>query len=176
MMTAKNMANAIKNSGIKECKDAASALQKFWKAVCDYVSQNANVYYSWTAALTVEPFTVDPTLVMECKVNASGTLSPCHLTDNVAALSAMSTQMNANAATWTITPKNSATSSFSVTPMFIIPSINLSVSKINDPDSALEFICNQIIMGIKMATPANTGSHIVTTLTFAGAGTFTNII
>ena len=171
MMTAKNMANAIKNSGIKECKDAASALQKFWKAVCDYVSKNLEAKYAWVG---VNPTSgaPDPIVILNCKCKAMGVLTPCNLTENNSALAAMSVQMNASAATWMIMPDTTKSPGFAVTPGLIIPTIKLSASKITDPDSALEFMCNQIIMGIKAATPSLAGSHAA----FTGTATFTAII
>lgn len=173
MMNAKSMASAIKNSGINSCKNATAALQKFWKAVCDYVKENAEVTYSWTAALTVEPWTPDATIIIKCKINTKGSLFPCNLTEANAALSAMSAQMNTQAALWNITPIDST---FKISPMFVIPSITLTASQITNPDSALEFTCQQIINGIKMATPATTGSHIIGPATYAGGGAFTSII
>ena len=128
MMTAKNMANAIKNSGIKECKDASSALQKFWKAVCDYVSNNLEAKYAWVG---VNPTSgaPDPIVILNCKCKATGVLTPCNLTETNSALAAMSAQMNASAATWMVMPDTTKSPGFTVTPGFIIPTIKLSVKK-----------------------------------------------
>ena len=171
MMMANKMADAIKNSGINGCKDAASALQKFWKAVCDYVSNNLDAKYAWVG---VNPTSgaPDPVVILNCKCQAMGTLVPCNLNNADSALAAMSAQMNASAATWMITPDTSKSPGFAVSPGLIIPTINLSASHIDDPDSALEFMCNQIIMGIKAATPALAGTHAA----FTGTATFTAIL
>lgn len=170
-MKANEMALAIQNSGIKNSKDASTALQFFWNAICNYISNNCEVKYAW---IGTNPGTgiPDPIVFVNCKVNATGSLTPCNLKDTNAALGAMSTQMNTNAATWTVIPDIKTSPGFLLTPSFIIPSIVLTPSNLNNNISALEHICNQIILGIKTATPVMTGTH----LTFVGTATFLSII
>lgn len=170
MMIASDMANAIKNSGIKECKDASSALQKMWNAICDYISNNLEAKYSWVG---VNPTSgvPDPVIILNCKVKATGTLVPCKLNEANSALTAMSAQMNANAATWILSPDQTTSPGFTVSPGFIIPTISLTASQITDSDSAITFMCNQIIIGIKSATPILAGTHTA----FTGTANFMSI-
>lgn len=171
MMIASAMAEAIKNSGIQNCKDAASALQMFWNAVCLYVSTNLDAMYTWVG---VNPTSgaPDPIVLLKCKAIAVGTLTPCNLNNTNASLAAMSAQMNASAALWTVIPDVTTSPGFLVTPALIIPTIVLTASNMTDPNAALEFTCQEIINGIKAATPVLTGTHMA----FTGTATLASII
>lgn len=171
MMMSSGMANAIKNSGIQNCTEASDALNKFWNAVKNYIESNLDATYSWVG-VNPESGVPDPVVVVKYKVKTSGTLAPCQLNNADSALAAMSAQMNAIAAIWELYPDTTKSPGFSLSPAFIIPSISLSASHLTDSNSALEFVCNQIITGIKMATPTLVGNHAA----FSGTATFINII
>lgn len=170
-MTAKAMADAIRNSNIRNCNDASSALNAFWNAVKNYVENNLDATYSWVG-VNPESGVPDPIVIVKCKAKTSGNLTPCQLKNADSALAAMSAQMNISAATWRLSPDTTKSPGFSLSPAFIIPTISLSASHLTDPNSSLEFVCNQIINGIKIATPTMAGNHTV----FTGTATFTNII
>jgi hypothetical protein len=171
MLIANEMANAIKNSGINACTDASSAMQKFWNAVCTYVSNNLEAKYSW---IGVNPTSgaPDPITILNCKCVANGSIQPCKLNEINSALLSTSSQMNMSAATWLIVPNQKKSPGFILTPGLIIPTISLSASNINEHNSALQFMCNQIITGIKKATPILTGTHGV----FTGTANFISIV
>jgi len=170
-MTASGMANAIRNSGIQNCTDASDALNNFWNAIKNYVENNLEATYSWIG-VNPEAELPDPVVIVKCKAKTSGNLTPCQLKNAESALAVMSAQMNTSAATWRLSPDTTKSPGFSLSPAFIIPTISLSASRLTDPASSLEFVCNQIINGIKIATPTMAGNHTV----FTGTATFTNII
>ena len=166
-MTPNGMASAIisRVSGSTEANDANS---KFYKALCDYVEGNAQVFYGWVAFLTSTPFSPDPQVVIQATIKTTGSLSPNGATTCEAAMSLFSADLNRNAAMWQVTwPPG-----FSLSPAFIIPTINITPSMATDQQSAMIAVCTQIIAGLKLATPAASGSHA----SFVGTASFTQII
>ena len=64
-MTPNGMASAIISS-VSGSTDAYDANSKFYKALCDYVEGNAQVFYSWSA---VNPSgSPDPQVIIEAKI------------------------------------------------------------------------------------------------------------
>ena len=166
-MTPNGMASAIISS-ISQSDNASNANSKFYKALCDYVEGNAEVYYSWTAALTSPPFTPDPMVVIKATIKTTGSLSPNGATTCEAALAQFSADLNRNAALWQII----FPAGFTLTPAFVIPTINITPSMATEQQSAMIAVCTQIIAGIKQATPTASGSHI----SFVGIASFTQLI
>ena len=166
-MTATAMANSIKSS-IYQVNDPSSAIALFYSALCDYVEANAEVFYSWVAAQPGTPPTPDPLTVIKAQILCNGNITLSGATDPSAACSAFSNLLNAAAATWII----KFPTGFALSPCFVIPTISISPSGATDMDTAWSIVCAQIIMGIKTATPAMTGSHG----SFVGSGTFTSIV
>lgn len=169
-MNSKSMANEIRRSNIKNCKDATSAMIEFWGAVKRYIENNFEATYSWTGFDSVSE-TTDPVTFVKCKVKTFGNISPCGLNTSNAALAAMSLQMNSNISTWNIVVDNSKSPGFSLSPAKIIPTISLKASNSTDPNDAIESICGQIINGIKKATVNISGTHG----SYIGNGTFMSI-
>jgi len=165
-MSISGLTEAIK-SGNQGKDNPSDALSSFWKAVCDYVESNAEVVYAWAAATTSTPPTPDPMTSWTGTIKTSGNLSLCNLNTPDTALAAVSSQMNAAAALWVVEPP----AGFSLSPMVIIPTINLTKSGATDRDTALKSIATDIINGIKAATPASSGSHG----SYVGVATFTII-
>ena len=164
-MTPNAMASAI-ISNIGQSSDPADANNKFYKALCDYVEANAQVFYAWAA--TNPSGTPDPQVVIQATIKTSGSLSPSGATDCASALAAFSATLNANAALWQVTwPPG-----FALSPAFVIPTINITPSMADNQQDAMNAICAQIIAGLKLATPAASGSHSA----FVGAATFTSIV
>ena len=164
------MAAALKVS-LAGCQGGGA--QIMWDAICDYVELNAQVLYSWVAATTTPPPVPDPMVVVPATINTAPgrilSLPGIELaSDATTALGILSAGMNMAAALWMI----QFPIGFLVSPCFVIPSIVLTPSMLNQQDLALNFICTQIIMGIKLATPAMAGTH----LAFVGAGAFTSIL
>jgi hypothetical protein len=166
-MTPNGMASAIISS-ISQSDNASDANSKFYKALCEYVEGNAEVYYSWSAALTSPPFTPDPMVVIKATIKTTGSLSPNGATTCEAALAQFSADLNRNAAMWSIVWP----AGFTLTPAFVIPTINITPSMATEQQSAMLAVCTQIIAGIKQATPTASGSHI----SFVGIASFTQII
>lgn len=154
-------------SSTEKIDKPSEAISKFWKAICDYFASNAEVNYSWNAALSSPPNTKDPMLSFVGTIKTGGSLNLSNQTTPSGALNAMSAQMNSAAALWVVTPPVG----FSLSPMFIIPSIKLSLSNAVDRNTAMKSIATDIINGIKLATQSTAGLHA----SFVGAGTFINI-
>ena len=166
-MTPNGMANAIISS-ISQSDNASDANNKFYKALCDYVEGNAQVFYGWVAFLTSTPYSPDPQVIIEAKIKTSGSLSPNGATTPAAALSLFSADLNKNAATWQVVWP----AGFSLSPAFVIPTINITPSMATDQQSAMLAVCTQIIAGLKLATPAAGGTHGP----YAGNASFTQLI
>ena len=126
-----------------------------WKAICDYVEENAEVKYQWSAK---DPSgSPDSKTEWTGKIIVSGSLSPCGKDTPSEALSSISSSMNSNVNSWTIKPE----SGFDVSGGTITNSgINLQLSMADTRDAALLSIASDVIDGIKRATPpVMSGSH-----------------
>lgn len=149
------MANQIISS-LSGCDKPDDAINKFWKAVCDYVSANAQVMYSWVGLQPSVPAPIpDPTVMLTCTIQTGGSLSPSGQNTAAGAFAALTAAMNANCATWMIIwPPG-----FALSPAFVMPTISLSPSGATDQMSAMVMLSTQIITGLKMATPMASGTH-----------------
>ena len=164
-MTPDGMASAIISS-ISGSTDAYDANNKFYKALCDYVEGNAQVFYSWTA---VNPSgSPDPQVIIEATIKTTGSLSPNGATTCEAALAQFSADLNRNAAMWSIVWP----AGFTLGPAFVIPTINITPSMATEQQSAMLAVCTQIIAGLKQATQTAAGAHAA----YAGTATFTQLI
>lgn len=164
-MTASAMASSI-ISNLSQSSDPGEANNKFYKAICDYVEANAQVFYSWSA--TNPSGSSDPQVVIEAKIKTSGSLSPSGATDCSSAMAAFSSTMNSNAATWqVIFPPG-----FSLSPAFVLPTMVFTPSMADNQGAAMNHICQEIINGLKAATPVANGSHS----SYTGTASFTKLI
>jgi hypothetical protein len=164
-MTPNGMASAIISS-ISGSTDAYDANNKFYKALCDYVEGNAQVFYSWAA---VNPSgSPDPQVIIEAKIKTTGSLSPNGATTCEAALAQFSADLNRNAAMWSIVWP----AGFGLSPAFVIPTINITPSMATEQQSAMLSVCTQIISGLKQATQTAAGAHTA----YVGTATFTQLI
>ena len=170
-MNPKSMASAIISaiSGIDKPEDA---VKTFYSALCDYIEGNAQVFYSWSATTPPPTSSPDPTVLLDCKIKTSGSLSPSGQDTPEGALGALSGDLNKNASSWQVVWP----SGFSILPAFIIPTIHITPSMKDNQKDAWLAVCAQIIAGLKQATPGPlTGTHGGFTVPCPGA-TFTQII
>ena len=164
-MTPNGMASAIISS-VSGSTDAYDANSKFYKALCDYVEGNAQVFYGWAA---VDPKdSPDPMVIIEAKIKTTGSLSPNGATTCDAALAQFSDDLNRNAALWQII----FPAGFGLSPAFVIPTINITPSMATEQQSAMLSVCTQIIAGLKQATQTAAGTHAA----YVGTATFTQLI
>lgn len=164
-MTPNGMASAIISS-VSGSTDAYDANSKFYKALCDYVEGNAQVFYGWAAVNSSG--TPDPQVIIEAKIKTTGSLSPNGATTCEAAMAQFSADLNRNASLWQIVWP----AGFSLSPAFVIPTINITSSMATDQQSAMLAVCTQIIAGLKKATQTAAGSHAA----YTGTATFTQLI
>ena len=164
-MTPNGMASAIISS-VSGSTDAYDANSKFYKALCDYVEGNAQIFYGWAA---VDPKgSPDPQVIIEAKIKTTGSLSPNGATTCDAALAQFSADLNRNAALWQIVWP----AGFGLSPAFVIPTINITPSMATEQQSAMLSVCTQIIAGLKQATQTAAGAHAA----YVGTATFTQLI
>ena len=166
-MTPNGMASKIIES-VYNCTDAYDANNRFYKALCEYVEENAQVTYSWIAFLTSTPYSPDPQTIIEAKIKTTGYLRPNGATTCETALAQFSADLNRNAALWQII----FPSGFSLTPALVIPTINITPSMATEQRSAMISVCAQIIEGLKLATQSASGIHGP----YSGNATFTQLI
>ena len=134
--------------------------------MCDYVEGNAQVFYSWSAVNSSG--TPDPQVVIEATIKTTGSLSPSGATTCEAAMAQFSADLNRNASLWQIVWPTG----FSLSPSFVIPTINITPSMATEQQSAMLSVCSQIIAGLKQATPTASGNHAA----FTGMASFTQLI
>ena len=163
-MVAEEMAQAVINN-VKGCNEPTDTNNKLYKAVCDYVESHADVIYSWAGTLSGVP---DPVVTIKATIKTAGNLVPTGATTPESAMSAWSTMWNTNAATWMVVWP----SGFALSPAFIIPTINFTLSGATEQLPAITHICQEIINGIKKATPSASGSHVA----YTGVASFTEIL
>ena len=165
------VANAMASSIISEvqgCTDPVDANNKFYKALCNYVEANAQVFYSWVAFSPPPASLPDPMVVIQATIKTSGSLSPSGETTPEGAMARFSADLNKNAASWQI----SWPTGFSLIPALVIPTITITPSMADNQQDAWVSVCSQIISGLKLATPTAAGSHS----SFTGTATFTQLI
>ena len=147
----------VDENGNKKNKETtpSEANNTFWKTICDYVEENAEVEYVWVAK--DGSGSPDPTTKWVGKIITRGSLSPCGETTPKGALESVSESMNSNVNTWTIDPPEG----FDVSGSTITGSaINLKASNAKSRKDALLSISGDIIKGIKAAIPpVMSGSH-----------------
>ena len=164
-MTPDGMASAIISS-VSGCTDAYDANNKFYKALCDYVEGNAQVFYSWSA---VNPSgSPDPMVIIEATIKTTGSLSPSGATTCEAAMAQFSADLNRNSSLWQIVWP----AGFGLSPAFVIPTINITPSMATEQQSAMLSVCTQIIAGLKQATQTAAGAHAA----YVGTATFMQLI
>jgi len=163
-MIAEDMADAIIEK-VKNSTDADNSMNKFYEALCEYVEENAEVTYSWAGA---NPLGVpDPTTEINAKIKTTGSLKPSGASDCDSALKQLSADLNTEAAQWKI----EWPSDFTLGSAFVIPSIEITASKKTEQKEAWVAVCEQIIEGIKEATPSVSGTHS----SYTGTASFTKI-
>lgn len=164
-LTKQGLASAIKDK-TNNIADPQQAIDALWSAICDYFESNAEVNYGWSA---VNPTgSPDPEVMWTGSIKTSGSLTLTNADTPESALSSFSSMLNTQIATWVVEPPTG----YSLTPMFIIPTVNLGISKADDRDSALEAFAGYIIEGVVQATLSTAGTHGA----YTGTGTFTNIV
>lgn len=153
-MTPSGMADYIQ-SHVRGATDAVTAINNFYRALCEYVEMNAIVTYSWAAVDPTNFNLPDPITVITCDIKTAGFLSPSGLSTPEAALSRFSADLNTQASLWSVTwPPG-----FEISPAFVLPTINLTLSYATEMGSAWLHLCTQIIAGLKAATPVGSGVH-----------------
>lgn len=158
-MVAVGMADKIKSAMSSLVSGGAptpeSANETYWNAICEYVAENAEVIYQWSA---VNPSgTPDPTVTWTGTIITGGTLKPNGGTTPEEASQRTSAAMNANVLTWMVKP---APGFSTAGPTITNPAINIKISKAATSDSAHLSICQDIIDGIKAAIPpVHSGAH-----------------
>ena len=72
-----DLTTAMMNA-VKQCPDGGdSAFQKLGEATENYLCNNTTAIYSWTAQMTSTPFTPDPVVMFQAKLNPSGSVFSC---------------------------------------------------------------------------------------------------
>lgn len=170
-MNSSSMASYIISS-LSGVNDPREANNKFYRALCEYVEGNAEVYYSWSATTPPSSSTPDPQTILRCSIKTSGSLSPSGETTPEGALNKFSEDLNMNARSWRIIWPFG----FVISPAFIIPTIKVTPSKADNQRDAWLSVCREIINGLKSATPGPLpGTHGGFTVPTPGA-IFTKII
>ena len=148
MMNSSSMSSSI-ISAISGCTSSEEANTKFYTALCKYIEENAKVYYSWSATMAPPLSTPDPQVILECGIKTSGVLKPSGETTPEGALSKLSQDLNQGISMWEVIWPTG----FSINPAYIIPTITITQSKATNQRDAWESVCQEIINGLKKATP-----------------------
>lgn len=155
--------------------DQPGGVHTMWNTICNHVESNCIVYYGWAGFTTTTPPTPDPTNLtgIFASVNTSMgralVLPAFDQADTAAgAMTILTSAMNAAAMRWMVRfPVG-----FAVTPCFIIPSIVVTPSGADNQSEAMLSLCNDVIRGISLATPAMGGTHAA----YTGTGFFSSIM
>ena len=163
-MSSKAMADFIMGK-VRGCTEAGEANYNLFNALCDYCEKEMEINYGWVG---LDPMSVpDPETSIVCSVKATGSISPCGGNTAESALSVFGNNLNSQISLWQVVWP----SGFSLSPALIIPNIVLSPTYAETMEEAWEGLCSQIIKGLKVATPAATGTHS----SFTGSATFISI-
>lgn len=146
-MESKSMASYIMNS-INQISVPADAINSFYKSLCEYVENNAQVFYDWAAISPTTPPAPDPQILIEGKIKTRGELVLSGESTPEGACNKFASDLNKVISTWTV----EWPTDFSIMEAFILPEIVFKPCGYDNRESAWEYFCNQIILGIKQAT------------------------
>jgi hypothetical protein len=161
-MDATDMKDAIISKMNKEAGSAVNANKKYGDAILEYIVDNMDITYGWSATNQSSGAT-DPATSFKAKLSGSGTLTPSvTFADFLIKLAALIKS------SIVISPATG----FSLSPLSFNPAGVLIVvmNKENAQDSAMKNLCSQIITSLKSSFPnpaAISGSHSA----FSGATT-----
>ena len=169
MLNPVSMAESLK-SAIQDVTDPSDAMNKFWKALKNYISSEATVIYTWAG---MSPVSVpDPVMVINATLQPGlDPISGPEMTNVKTATDAMtvfSAWLNSALSKWTV----SWPLDFVLSPALLIPSISLVPSGVNNRDASFSSLCSSILSGLGACTPMVTGTHGI----YTGAGSFSKII
>lgn len=172
------VAEILKEKLIKDLQDIDNpekALNQFWKSVCEYFGDNAEVYYTWTG--TNPAGVTDPIILMKGSIQTMieektlGSLEPSEINEVSQAFIDFNTRINTAILSWKLIPQEGFILTIPEIPN-IIPSVLLTPSYTNDRDSALLHLSEEIIKGVISAIPSIPGIHGA----FVGVANFSKII
>jgi hypothetical protein len=176
-------ANTLKNlikENLKEATTAEDALKIFGDTISDYILDNAVFSFSWSATQTIHPYNPDPVTTASGKfISLLITITPSGATNATDANIFLKNRIVAGMqnASYNITSSGFTTSSGSMSTAPTLNSLNLSPSGETNQDDALLDRCTKIINWVKQLKPTAhcSGTRIAGSITYAGAGTVTNI-
>jgi hypothetical protein len=153
-MNKTDMKNAIISKIDKEAGSAANANKKFGDAVLEYIVDNMDITFRWSGTNPASG-AQDPVTSFKASLSGSGTLA---VSSSFAVfLIALATFIKSSIRIFPAT-------GFILSPLSFNPAglITASQGKENDPDEAMENICDQIITSLKNSFPSPIpagGSH-----------------
>lgn len=159
--------NIIKN--VSMMTDFTTARSTMWNAVREYVEKEAEVKYTWAGVNPVGA--PDPMVVLPCTIDTSSDPSLSSVIwggDPITALSVFTAEANKCIATWKIV----FPTGFALSPSLVIPTVVFLPSMATDQITAMTFISQCIINGIKTATSTASGAHAA----FVGQAGFVSIV
>lgn len=170
MMNANDMAMYILQQ-MQGIMDANQANQRYGQAVSDYIKNNAELLFSWTAALPDPPYTPDPVTQATGKIiQLNIIMQPSYATTVAAAQNYMRNQFIAG---MTLAMYNITQPGWTTTPASMSSSLNLNNLTIAPAGStAMDVhvsVCTQIINWVKQLAPTApcAGTHG----SYVGSGT-----
>lgn len=152
---------------------AVNAQRKFAEAISEYLTDNMEITFSWTAQTTTSPVIVDPVVSFDAKVSWSSFL----LVPSVS-LVEWGTQLYSQVLGASVIPVKNKTDSpgdyFAITDVGLgpIPWNPLLQTNINTYPESIEAMCEQIISRIKTMVQVNPflpASHIVSGITYVAS-------
>lgn len=161
-MNANDMKNAIISKMDKEAGSAANANKKFGDAILEYIIDNMDITYGWSAT-NQSSGASDPTISFKASLSGSGTLTPSVIfADFLIKLAALIKS------SITISPASGfSLSSLSFNPAGVLIAV---MGKEDNQDAAMQNLCSQIIASLKSSFP-NPASVSGTHGAFSGATT-----
>ena len=175
MLDATTFANLIKTN-LSGITDAASANTILGNTISSYLLANTVFTFTWTAAMTVTPFTPDPvTVTTGTFTSLTITITPSGATTTANAMDALESQIisGMTSATYNITTTGFTTTPASMGSSSTLNNLDLTPSGETDGTLALQNMCQKIINWVKQLAPIATvpGTHGV----YTGTGVVSSI-
>ena len=168
-----DLKDTMKDS-VNNLTDSSAAMTALGNAIANYILNNIEFVFAWTATNSVSPYDVENTTPSGEMITLIITLSPSGSTDSSTSLSQFGSQITTGIQSGTL---NITEAGYTTTPVTWsnIPVLSISMNQETTPDAAFLSISNQIIDWLTDSGNKPSASCAGSHGTYVGAGTVSSV-